>query len=167
VDDILAVMRAAGSKHPVLFGTTEGAANCVLFAATHPERVSGLILYGTCAKWVRSEDYPWAITREQWDVWMKYLMENWGEPLNLEHYAPSRAHDTQLREWWAKALRTAYSPGATKAVMEVMRDIDVRDILPAIRTPTLNPAPQRCQEYPCRSRSPPGRSDTRCQLCRA
>jgi DNA-binding SARP family transcriptional activator/pimeloyl-ACP methyl ester carboxylesterase len=137
VDDILAVMRAVGSKNPVLFGTTEGAANCVLFAATHPGRVSGLILYGTCAKWVRSEDYPWAITREQWEVWLKYLMENWGGPLNIEHYAPSRAHDPQFREWWAKALRTGSSPGATKAVLEVMRDIDVRDILPAIRTPTL------------------------------
>jgi pimeloyl-ACP methyl ester carboxylesterase len=53
VDDILAVMRAAGSKHPVLFGTTEAGANCVLFAATYPGRVSGLILYGTQAKWTR------------------------------------------------------------------------------------------------------------------
>jgi DNA-binding SARP family transcriptional activator/pimeloyl-ACP methyl ester carboxylesterase len=137
VDDILAVMRAAGSRHAVLFGTTEGGPNCVLFTATYPERVSGLILYGTCAKWVRSEDYPWALTREQWEVWLKHLMENWGEPLNIEHFAPSRAHDAQLREWWASALRTASSPGAMKAVLEVMQDIDVRDVLPAIRTPTL------------------------------
>jgi DNA-binding SARP family transcriptional activator/pimeloyl-ACP methyl ester carboxylesterase len=137
LDDILAVMRAAGSKHAVLFGTTEGGANCVLFAATHPERVSGLILYGTCAKWTRSEDYPWAITREQWDLWLRRHLENWGGPFNIEHYGPSRAQDAQLREWWAKTLRTASSPGAIKAVLEVMRDIDVRDILPAIRTPTL------------------------------
>jgi DNA-binding SARP family transcriptional activator/pimeloyl-ACP methyl ester carboxylesterase len=137
VDDILAVMRAAGSKHTVLFGTTEGAANCVLFAATYPGRVSGLILYGTGAKWTRSEDYPWALTRELWDVLFKRLVENWGGPINIERYFPSRAHDPQLREWWAKALRTASSPGAIKAVLEVMQDIDVRDILPAIRTPTL------------------------------
>jgi DNA-binding SARP family transcriptional activator/pimeloyl-ACP methyl ester carboxylesterase len=137
VDDILAVMRAAGSKHPVLFGTTEAGANCVLFAATHPGRVSGLILYGTGAKWTRSEDYPWALTRELWDVLFKRLVENWGGPINIERYFPSRAHDPRLREWWAKALRTASSPGAIKAVLEVMQDIDVRDILPAIRTPTL------------------------------
>jgi class 3 adenylate cyclase len=85
----------------------------------------------------RSADYPWALTRKQWDVWLKRHIENWGEPLNIEHYAPSRAHDAQLREWWAKALRTASSPGAIKAVLEVMQDIDVRDVLPAIRTPTL------------------------------
>jgi len=137
LDDTLAVMRAAGSKHAVLFGTTEGGANCVLFAATYPARVSGLILYGTCAKLTRSADYPWALTRKQWDVWLKRHVENWGEPLNIEHYAPSRAHDPQLREWWAKTLRTSSSPGAIKAVLEVMQDIDVRDVLPAIRTPTL------------------------------
>ena len=137
VDDILAVMQAAGSKHPVLFGTTEAGANCVLFAATYPGRVSGLILYGTQAKWTRSEDYPWALTRELWDVGFERMLENWGGPVNIEVYAPSRAHDAQLREWWAKALRTGSSPGAMKAVMQVMQDIDVRDILPAIRTPTL------------------------------
>jgi DNA-binding SARP family transcriptional activator/pimeloyl-ACP methyl ester carboxylesterase/class 3 adenylate cyclase len=137
VDDILAVMQAAGSKHPVLFGTTEAGPNCALFAATHPGRVSGLILYGTQAKWVYSEDYPPALTREQWAVWLKRHMENWGGPLDIEYYAPSRARDPLFREWWARALRTASSPGAIKAVLEVMQDIDVRDILPAIRTPTL------------------------------
>jgi len=109
----------------------------VLFAATYPGRVSGLILYGTSAKWTRSEDYPWALTREQWDVWLKRHWENWGGPLNIEYWAPSHAQDAQLREWWAKALRTGSSPGAMKAVLEVMQDVDVRDILPAIRTPTL------------------------------
>ena len=137
VDDILAVMRATGSKHPVLFGTTEAGPNCALFAATHPGRVSGLILYGTQAKWVRSEDYPLALTREQWAVWLKRHIENWGEPLDIEYYAPSRAQDARFREWWATTLRTASSPGAMKAVLEVMQDIDVRDILPAIRIPTL------------------------------
>jgi pimeloyl-ACP methyl ester carboxylesterase len=137
VDDILAVMRAVGSKHAVLFGTTEGGPNSVLFAATYPGRVSGLILYGTCAKWTRSEDYPWALTREQYAMWLKHMTANWGEPVNIEHYAPSRAHEAELREWWAKALRLASSPGAMKAVLEVMQDIDVRDVLPVIRTPTL------------------------------
>jgi DNA-binding SARP family transcriptional activator/pimeloyl-ACP methyl ester carboxylesterase len=137
LDDILAVMRAAGSKHPVLFGTTEGGPNCALFAATYPARVSGLILYGTQAKWVYSEDYPWALTREQWAVWLNRHLENWGEPLDIEYYAPSRAHDPQLREWWARALRMASSPGALRAVLEVMQDIDVRDVLPVIRTPSL------------------------------
>ena len=137
LDDILAVMRAAGSKHAVLFGYLEGGPNSLLFTATYPERVSGLILYGTCAKWTRSEDYPWALTREQYDRWLQYISDNWGNALNLETYAPNYVDDPQLRNWWAKTMRLASSPGGIKAVLEVMRDIDVRDILPAIRTPTL------------------------------
>jgi pimeloyl-ACP methyl ester carboxylesterase len=137
MDDILAVMKAAGSKHAVLFGVIEGGPTSVLFAATYPDRVSGLILYATNAKLTRSADYPWAITREQYDRWLEYIVENWGKPVNLEVFAPSRAHEPQLREWWAKYLQLASSPGGMKAVLEVMRDIDVRDVLPAIRTPTL------------------------------
>ena len=137
LDDLLAVMRAAGSKHAVLFGYLEGGPNSLLFTATYPERVSGLILYGTCAKWIRSEDYPWALTREQYGRWLQYISDNWGEALNLETYAPNYIHDPQLRNWWAKTMRLASSPGGVKAVLEVMRDIDVRDILPSIRTPTL------------------------------
>jgi DNA-binding SARP family transcriptional activator/pimeloyl-ACP methyl ester carboxylesterase len=137
LDDTLAVMRATGAKHPVLIGYLEGGPNCMLFAATYPERLSGLVLYGTRAKWTRSDDYPWMITREQYDSWLNYVCENWGEPHHLNHYAPSRAHDPELQEWWAKFVRLASSPMGIKAVLEVMRDIDVRHILPAISTPTL------------------------------
>jgi len=137
LDDIQAVMRATGSKHPVLVGYLEGGPNSMLFAATYPERVAGLIFYGTCAKWTRSEDYPWMITQEQYDRWLQNLCENWGEASNLDAYAPSRAHEPELQEWWAKFMRLASSPGGIKAVLEVMRDIDVRHILPTIRTPTL------------------------------
>jgi DNA-binding SARP family transcriptional activator/class 3 adenylate cyclase len=137
LDDILAVMRDAGSEHAVLFGYLEGGPNSILFTATYPELVSGLILYGTCAKWTRSEDYPWAITREQYDRWLQHISENWGEALNLKTYAPSFAHQTGLQDWWAKTMRLSSSPGGIKAVLEVMRDIDVRHILPSIHTPTL------------------------------
>lgn len=137
MDDILAVMGAAGSEHAILFGWLEGGPTGILFTATYPELVSGLVLYGTCAKWTRSEDYPWAITREQYDRWLQHLSENWGEALNIETYAPNHAHDPQLRMWLAKILRHASSPAGMKAVLEVMRDIDVRHILPAIRVPTL------------------------------
>jgi DNA-binding SARP family transcriptional activator/pimeloyl-ACP methyl ester carboxylesterase len=137
LDDLLAVMGAAGSRHPVLFGYLEGGPASMLFTATYPERVSGLILYGTRAKWTRSGDYPWTITREQYDRWLQYIYDNWGEPLNLIAYAPSRVHEPAMRDWWAKLMRLASSPGGIKAVLEVMRDIDVREILPTIRAPTL------------------------------
>ncbi|NIM92227.1 MAG: alpha/beta fold hydrolase [Anaerolineales bacterium] len=137
MDDILAVMRGAGSEHAVLFGWNEGGPTCVLFAATYPELVSGLILYGTYAKGCRAEDYPWMISWEQYDIWLDRITKNWGEPHNLEYYAPSRTEDPQLREWWAKTLRMGSSPGGMKAVLEVMREIDVRDVLSVINIPTL------------------------------
>jgi DNA-binding SARP family transcriptional activator/class 3 adenylate cyclase len=137
MDDILAVMRGAESKHAVMFGWNEGGPTSVLLAATYPELVSGLILYGTFAKGCRAEDYPWMINWEQYDIWLERLIKNWGEPINLENYAPSRADDPQFCEWWAKTLRMGSSPGGIKAVLEVMREIDVREILPVIRIPTL------------------------------
>lgn len=137
LDDIRAVLQAVDSKHPVLLGYLEGGPNSMLFTATYPERVSGLILYGTSAKWSRSKDYPWALSRKQYDRWLKYISENWGEALNLKTYAPSHAHEAPLQDWWAKLMRLASSPGGIKDVLTVMREIDVRDILPVIRTPTL------------------------------
>lgn len=137
MDDILAVMRAVDSEHAVLFSWLEGGPTSVLFAATYPELVSGLILYGTFAKGTRTPDYPWMITWEQYDKWLEHITKNWGGPLNLEYYAPSRAEEPQLRDWWARTLRMSSGPGGIKAVLEVMREIDVRDILPMISSPTL------------------------------
>lgn len=137
LDDMLAVMEATNCRHPVLFGYLEGGPNSLLFTATYPERVSGLILYGTSAKWTRSEDYPWALTHEQYDRWLAAITSDWGKALTIEIYAPNYAHDPLLREWWAKFLRLSSSPGGLKKVLGVMREIDVRHILSAIRTPTL------------------------------
>lgn len=137
LEDVLAVMRATDSKRPVLLGYLEGGPNSMLFAATYPKQVSGLILYGTCAKWAYSEDYPWAITLEQFDRWEKYMADNWGEALNLDTYTPNHAHEARMQEWWAKMMRLASSPGGMRAVLSVMREIDVREILPAIHIPTL------------------------------
>jgi pimeloyl-ACP methyl ester carboxylesterase len=137
MDDILAVLRAVESSHAVLFGWLEGGPTSVLFAATYPDLVSGLILYGTFAKGSRTADYPWMITWEQYDIWLERITNNWGDAINLEYYAPSRADDPHLHQWWARTLRMSSSPGGIKAVLEVMREIDVRDILPVIRTPTL------------------------------
>ncbi|MGD9092475.1 MAG: alpha/beta fold hydrolase, partial [Anaerolineales bacterium] len=137
MEDMQVVLQAVGSTHAVLFGYLEGGPNSMLFAATYPEHVSGLVLYGTAAKWARSENYPWALTHEQYDRWLHYISENWGEALNLDTYAPSYAHEPLYQEWFAKTLRLGSSPGGVKAVLEVMRDIDVRHVLPTIRIPTL------------------------------
>jgi class 3 adenylate cyclase len=137
MDDLLAVMVAAGARRPVLFGVSEGGPNGILFAATYPERLAALILYGTAARFTRAPDYPWALTGEQFDRWLDQLVAGWGGPVSLEYFAPTRARDRDFQEWWAKMLRLGSSPGSVKAVLEIERDIDVRPILPAIQVPTL------------------------------
>lgn len=137
MDDMLAVMDAVGSDRPVLFGLSEGGPNCALFAATYPERVSGMILYGTLARGSYADDHPWALTRAQFELWLERMMAQWGGPAGIEYFAPGGADDPDLCCWWARMLRLGSSPGSVKAVLEVMRDIDVRPMLPQVRTPTL------------------------------
>jgi len=137
IDDILAVMEAARSERAVLMGVSEGGPACALLAAMYPERVLALILYGTAAKFTRSADYPWALTPDQWNVWLDRLVKGWGGPVDIEFFAPTQAADARLRQRWAHLLRSASSPGGIKAVLEVERDMDVRQVLGGIRVPTL------------------------------
>ncbi len=101
------------------------------------ERAAGLILYGTAAKGTRSADYPWALTREQYDKWLERLMDSWDSALNLEGFAPSRAQDRRLQNWWAKLLRLASSSGEIRAILEAMREVDIQAALPTVGVPTL------------------------------
>jgi DNA-binding SARP family transcriptional activator/pimeloyl-ACP methyl ester carboxylesterase len=137
VEDILAIMDDIGSERAVLFGMTEGGPTGILFADKYPERVAGLILFGASAKWSQVDDFPWMITWDQYDIWLDRLIRHWGEPFNIERFAPSRAEDPRLREWWARILRMSTSPGGMRVILEVMREIDVRDVLERIKAPTL------------------------------
>lgn len=137
MEDVQAVMQAVGSHQAVIMGVSEGGPAALLFAASHPDRVSGLILYGTMPRFTRAPDYPWAMRPQQWENWLSYLQENWGGPVSLESFAPSRAHDPALRKWWATLLRSASSPGGVRMVIDVARSIDVRPALPSINAPAL------------------------------
>jgi DNA-binding SARP family transcriptional activator/pimeloyl-ACP methyl ester carboxylesterase len=135
--DIRTVLDAAGSRKAVLIGASEGGPSCVRFAAHSPQRLAGLVLYGSLAKGCSSADYPHALSRTQFDVWLKRLVGQWGGPAEIETFAPSLASDRHVRAWWAGLLRTASSPGAISAVLESLRETDVRALLPRIATPTL------------------------------
>ena len=137
MDDVRAVMDAAGSERAALFGVSEGGPMTMLFATTYPERVVALVLYGTYAKRVRDADYPWAPTDASHREFAAAVEREWGGPAQLDSWAPSVANEARFKEWWAKYLRLGASPAAARAVLEMTRDIDVRAILPAIRTPTL------------------------------
>ena len=135
--DIGAVMTAAGSRRAVLIGCSEAGPSCVYFAATSPQRVRGLILCGCLAKGSRANDYPFALTTAQYETWLRWLIGQWGGPAGIEVFAPSLAGNRPAESWWAGLLRSASSPGAVKGVLEAMRDMDVRSLLPRIAVPTL------------------------------
>jgi pimeloyl-ACP methyl ester carboxylesterase/DNA-binding winged helix-turn-helix (wHTH) protein len=135
--DVLTVMNAVGSERAALLGISEGGPMCSLFAATYPERTIALIMIGTYAKRKRSKDYPWAPTDEEFALFLEVMKKNWGGPVGLEKRAPSAAGDPQFREWWAAYLRMGASPGAALALTRMNAEIDVRNVLPSIRVPTL------------------------------
>lgn len=134
--DILAVMDAAGSRKAVLVGASEGGPGCIRFAVDHPDRLGGLVLWGSLAKGSHAPDYPFALTPAQYALWQKRLLAGWGGPAEIETFAPSVAKDRQARAWWAGLLRSASSPGAVAGVLEALRDADVRALLADISTPT-------------------------------
>lgn len=137
MDDVRAVMEAVGSERAALFGMSEGGHMSMLFAATHPERILALALYGTFAKRVWSPDYPWAPTPEERQRWMDLLKADWGGKTDLDTLAPSVADDPGFIAWWGTYLRLGASPGAAQALARFNTQTDVRAVLPAIHVPTL------------------------------
>jgi pimeloyl-ACP methyl ester carboxylesterase/DNA-binding winged helix-turn-helix (wHTH) protein/class 3 adenylate cyclase len=137
MDDVRAVMDAVGSERAALCGVSEGGPMCSLFAATYPEKTLGLVMIGTYAKRIRDAEYPWAPTTEERQHFFEELRQHWGGPVGLEERAPSVANDPQFREWWATYLRMGASPGAALALTQMNAEIDVRQVLPSIRVPTL------------------------------
>jgi pimeloyl-ACP methyl ester carboxylesterase/DNA-binding winged helix-turn-helix (wHTH) protein len=137
LDDVRAVMEATGSERAVLMGVSEGGPLCSLFAATYPKRTEALVMIGSYARRLRDVDYPWGATPEERDQFCQTIIDEWGGPVGLEERAPSRVHDQRFRDWWASYLRMGASPGAAVALTRMNAAIDVRDVLPSIRVPTL------------------------------
>jgi class 3 adenylate cyclase len=146
MDDVRAVMDAAGSARAVVFGISEGAAASILFAATFPERTKALVVYGSDVRNGWHEDDPaslaYAATREEYERlredWYRQVRATWGEePLLLDRLAPSRAGDAAFTAWWLRWLRLSSSPASFIDLMRSNEQIDIRHVLPAIRVPTL------------------------------
>ena len=137
VDDALAVLDACGVERAVVFGVSEGGSAATMLAATHPERVIAMVQYGTYARGSRAEDYPEgapvAATRRFWNR----MIESWGDAASLDYWAPSAARDPELREWWARWVRSGASPGAMRAIGLMYEELDVRPLLSAVSMPTL------------------------------
>jgi class 3 adenylate cyclase len=138
MDDIRAVMDAAGSERAVLLGVSEGAPMCILFAAEYPERTTGLILSGGLARSTWAPDYPFATPKEALlESAAEFTAPAWGTGQNAEIFAPSVAGDPAMVEWWGRMERMAASPGMMQQLFAMFLDIDVREALPLVQVPTL------------------------------
>lgn len=137
MDDLRAVMDAAGSRRAALFGYSEGGAMCVLFAATCPDRASSLVLGGAYARRTAAPGHPWGPTPEQLLAAAAQIEDDWGGSAGIETRSPSLANDERYRQWWARSLRSSASPAAAAMLMRMNMEIDVRHVLPAVRVPTL------------------------------
>jgi class 3 adenylate cyclase len=134
MDDVRAVMDAAASPRAAVFGVSEGGNMSVLFAATYPERTTALVTFGVYAKRIWSEDYPWAPRPEAREREIEAVERDWAR-LDVTAIAPSASPEERAR--LTRLVRRSASPGAAAALLRMNTQIDVREVLPTIRVPTL------------------------------
>ncbi len=137
MNDMSAVMAAAGSESAVIFGGARGGAMSMLFAATYPERTKALVLYAGVAKTVRSPDFPYGKSEHDIQVFFDRFVAEMGTGENLDMQGPSGADDPRFVRWWARFERLVATPSAYRELAVIFRDLDVRAVLPSIQAPTL------------------------------
>ncbi len=137
IDDVVAVMDAAGSERAAVFAILEGGAMATLFAASHPERTRALILYAAQPRMSWAPDYEWAYRREDREAYLRHGVPGWGDGSRLSALAPKSAQNPRLRDWFARLERLAASPGMATKLMRMNGEVDVRAVLPTIKVPTL------------------------------
>jgi class 3 adenylate cyclase len=137
MDDVPAVLDAVGSEKAALITNIGGGIMATTYAAAHPERLSSLILVDCFARFVVAPDFPIGAPSEEVGRTLEAADASMGTGLMIDLFAPSVANDDRLRRAWSRYERQASSPGSTIAVVRLIYQSDVRDVLPAIRVPTL------------------------------
>ncbi len=141
MDDVRAVMDAAGAERTLFFTGHEGSQLALLFAATYPERTDGVMLIEPWVKGTGSAEYPWAPTEEEWRRRLVEVREGWGRreyfEARLREQSPEAAEDESFNRWFVEHMRRSLSPGAALAFFRMLMEADVTDVLPAVRVPTL------------------------------
>jgi len=139
MDDIRAVMDAAGSERAAVMGASEGGPLAALFAATYPERTLGLVLWGAAPRFTRAPGFPWGMTREEYIADSEETQRRWGtRELAVEMLGNSgQSTDDESAGFLARRMRASASPGAIRQLDLSNLEIDVREAVKAIRVPTL------------------------------
>jgi class 3 adenylate cyclase/pimeloyl-ACP methyl ester carboxylesterase len=136
-DDIRAVMDACGVQRAALWGISEGGPMCVLFAATYPERISHLILYGSGARFTSAPDYPYGMAVEDLAPMLDALAPNWGKGELLDMFIADPPAGADAKNARARFERSACTPQMMRDILQKNIEIDVRSLLPTISVPTL------------------------------
>jgi class 3 adenylate cyclase len=137
MDDVSAVLDAVGSKRAVIVANIGAGLIGATFAASHPERVSSLVLVDCFARFLAAPDFPFGAPPEALEPALEEAEVGTGRGVMIDLFAPSVAHDDRLRRSWARYERQQASPGTTKAVVRLIYETDIRDVLPTIHVPTL------------------------------
>jgi class 3 adenylate cyclase len=137
MDDVRAVMDAAGSERAAIGGQSEGGGLAMLFAATYPERTTALITIGAYARRIWDPEYPWAPTPEQRQQFLDWIERDWGGEFDVGVLAPSLTSDEEFKRQTSTYFRLSASPGSALALARMNTQIDVRHVLPTIGVPTL------------------------------
>ncbi|MGZ6544894.1 MAG: alpha/beta fold hydrolase, partial [Actinomycetota bacterium] len=141
MDDVRAVMDAVGSERAALMGVSEGGPMCAQFAATYPQRVRGLVLYSTYARFLNDEGYTIGVSEEDAREELEQVERDWGKGIRrapdwmIDELSPEERE--RVDRWWSRVHKMSVSPGSAVALIRMGNEIDIRSILPAIRVPTL------------------------------
>jgi len=138
LDDIVAVMDAAGSKRATILAFGDATPLALLFAATHQERVESLALWGAFASALRTDEHPWGQSQEQADAFVELVRQHWAreDDVVLRVFAPSKVGDEPFSHWHAKLRRAGLTPRRAAEVLDLISRIDVTPALPLISVPT-------------------------------
>jgi class 3 adenylate cyclase len=137
MDDVVAVLDAVGATEVAVFAQLEAGSMASLFAATHPERTSALVLYEATPRMTKADGYDWPLSREEREQRIEPLRSTWGSGERVLTLSPSAADDPRLQRWAGQLERLAVSPGMAVAFYRMQGDVDVRPLLPSIQAPTL------------------------------
>jgi class 3 adenylate cyclase len=137
MDDLTAVLDRVGASQAAILGVSQAAPMAILYAASFPEKVSALVLYGAYASAQRREDYSWGRDPEWIAQFLAQLENRWGQGTFLEQVAPSLTGDAVFKDWWARFERYSSSPGNALAYAKAHINDDVRDLLGSVSVPTL------------------------------
>ncbi len=136
-DDVRIVLDAVESDRAALLALVDGGRMAMLFAASHPDRTTALILANSAARFLKSDDYPCGVPEPGAAKLLETIGESWGSGAIIDFWAPTHMEDPDFRRWWARYQRMSASPQMGQSALRMAMGIDVRHVLPSIQAPTL------------------------------